>query len=167
VTVLSIEPRVDLGNILDFDSNKSSRNIKIGYYDAMRLIYGLKGKIYYIEENQEECYYLKQLIHISEDEKKKLCEYYNIEDKKEMLTRNFVERVLAAIALELKLGKEWSYCELYLSILEAAAKILRVQKYKIYTVEEFRKEVLNKINSGMGTFELPAFITVIINHSEN
>ena len=56
---------MSLGNIIDFDPVKSRRNMKIGYYDAKRTIYGLKGRIYYIEENREECYYLKQLLQIS------------------------------------------------------------------------------------------------------
>jgi NTE family protein len=163
VTVLSIEPRVDLGNILDFDCNKSKRNMKIGYYDAMRLIYGLKGKIYYIEENHEECYYLNQLIHISEDAKLKLCEYYKLDTKKDILTRSCAELAFAAIAVELKLGKEWTYCELYISVLEAAAKLLRIQKYKIYTIEDFREEVLYKANIKKNMIQLPVFITAILN----
>ena len=40
--------------------------MKIGYYDAQRMIYGLQGKIYYIEENEEECYYLRKLLQIPE-----------------------------------------------------------------------------------------------------
>lgn len=161
VTVLSVEPRVDLGNILDFDSNKSKRNIKIGYFDTMRLIYGLKGKIYYIEENQEECYYLNQLIYISEDNKTTLCGHFKIDVKKETLTRNYIELALSAVASELKLSKDWSYRELYISILEAAAKLLRVQKYKIYTIEEFKEEVQNKAKIKKDLL-LPVFINAIL-----
>lgn len=161
VTVLSVEPRVDLGNILDFDCNKSKRNMKIGYYDTMRLIYGLKGKIYYIEENLEECYYLNQLIHISEDNKTGLCGHFKIDVKKETLTRNYIELALGAVAGELKLGKDWSYKELYISILEAAAKLLRVQKYKIYTIEEFKEEVQKKAKIKRDLL-LPVFINAIL-----
>ena len=38
-----------------------------GYYDTMRMLYGLAGKIYYIDEQEEECYYLKQLTELSGD----------------------------------------------------------------------------------------------------
>ena len=64
----SIEPRVNLGNIIDFDYRKSRRNLTIGYYDAKRLILGLSGKIYYIEEKEEECYYLNQFLQLREKE---------------------------------------------------------------------------------------------------
>ena len=50
VSVTEIAPRVNLGSILQFDGARSRRNMKIGYYDAMRVIYGLEGKIYYIEQ---------------------------------------------------------------------------------------------------------------------
>lgn len=76
--ILTIEPRVDLGNIMDFNSKKSIRNMKIGYYDAKRMIYGLKGRIYYIEENQEECYYLNQLLQIPESVMEKFMEWYHV-----------------------------------------------------------------------------------------
>lgn len=163
VTVYSIEPRVDLGNILEFDCNKSKRNIEIGYYDTMRLIYGLKGKIYYIEETKEECYYLKQLIQLSDERKRALCEYYKVDTKPHMLTRNCFEIVFGAIASELKLEKEWTYNDFYISVLEAAAKIVKVQKYKIYTVDTFKEEVLRKANAKKDRGVLPVFIKAILN----
>ena len=53
-TILSVEPRVDLGSIMEFDADKSRRNMRVGYYDAMRMIYGLSGVIYYIDEDLSE-----------------------------------------------------------------------------------------------------------------
>lgn len=163
VTIFSVEPRVELGNVLDFDCKKSKRNMKIGYYDAMRLIYGLKGKIYYIEENHEECYYLNQLIYIPDEAKVMLCEHYKLDTKKEMLTRNCIEIAFSSIAVELKLGREWSYSELYISMLEVAAKIMRVQKYKVYTVEELKEAVLKKVTTKDNDMkELPVFVRAIL-----
>ena len=78
--ILTIEPRVDLGNIMDFNSKKSIRNMKIGYYDAKRMLYGLKGRIYYIEENHEECYYLNQLLQIPESVMEKFMEWYHVRE---------------------------------------------------------------------------------------
>ena len=76
VTVLEIAPRTSLGSILQFDKAKSRRNMRIGYYDAMRMLYGLEGKIYYIEEKEEECYYLKQLVQIAPEVLKFLLDSY-------------------------------------------------------------------------------------------
>lgn len=163
VTIMSVEPRVDLGNILDFNAKKSKRNIKIGYYDTMRLIYGLKGKIYYIEENHEECYYLNQLINIKEETIKALCDYYDVDSGDELYLRSYIEFVIPSVAAELKLSKEWNYSELYISVLEATAKLLRIQKYKIYSMDELTKEVLRKAKI-VNLEEFPMFTRLIINN---
>ena len=38
--ITTIEPRVDLGNVIDFHAEKSQRNMVIGYFDGLRGIYG-------------------------------------------------------------------------------------------------------------------------------
>ncbi len=144
--ILTIEPRVDLGNIIDFNHRKSIRNMKIGYYDAKRLIYGLKGRIYYIEENEEECYYLKQLLDLPEGTMERFMEWYHVRDERSMWLRRMSEIVLPGTALELKLSREWNYQELYLAALEATAKLCRIHKYRIYTVEELRDAVVKKMS---------------------
>lgn len=145
IQMYTIEPRVNLGNIMDFNHRKSVRNMKIGYYDAKRMLYGLKGKIYYIEENQEECYYLKQLVQIPEKYLEHLCQWYHVKGSFKSLYRNLVEIILPAAAQELKLGREWEYRDLYLTALEATAKLCRVPKYRIYTVEELVQKVQEKL----------------------
>lgn len=135
INVISIEPRVSLGNMFEFDSKKSKRNMKIGYYDGLRAIYGLKGKIYYIEEIHEECYYLNQFLSLKDKVKVQLSEIYKLETKEDLLNRNLLEVILPVVASELKLVKDWSYRELYIAMLEASAKFFKVQKYKLYTTD--------------------------------
>lgn len=158
--VLTIEPRVNLGNIIDFNHKKSIRNMKIGYYDAKRMIYGLKGRIYYIEENKEECYYLNQFLQIPEWAREELMEWYHIREERESWVRGMVEVVLPGTALELKLAREWDYRDLYLAALEATAKLCRISKYRIYTLEELREAVAAKLVNMMPEEkkELPVFI---------
>ncbi|MBO5278822.1 MAG: patatin-like phospholipase family protein [Lachnospiraceae bacterium] len=127
VTVTEIAPRVELGNILEFDSRKSRRNMKIGYYDAMRMLYGLEGRIYYIDSQMDEKECLLRFVSAGEP-----------------LYRSTMEELLPAMASELKLEKEWNYKELYLAALEASARQLRVQKYKIYTEQELLEEIKRK-----------------------
>ena len=127
VTVTEIAPRVELRNILEFDSRKSRRNMKIGYYDAMRMLYGLEGRIYYIDSQMDEKECLLRFVSAGEP-----------------LYRSTMEELLPAMASELKLEKEWNYKELYLAALEASARQLRVQKYKIYTEQELLEEIKRK-----------------------
>ena len=67
--VYQIMPRVRLGSIIEFEKKRSRQNMKIGYYDAKRMIFGLKGRIYYIEETQEECYYKTRIQKLTEWER--------------------------------------------------------------------------------------------------
>ena len=125
VQIGTIEPRIDLGSIMEFDRDRSQRNMVAGYYDAMRMIYGLSGIIYYIDQNQDQVYYLNSLVKLKEKEEE---------------LRRYVEAVLPKMARELRLG-EWDYEKLYLSILEATAKLARIPKYRIYTAEELLEEI--------------------------
>lgn len=145
VTVIEIAPRVNLGGILEFDCNKSRRNIKIGYYDGLRCLLALKGKIYYIDSSQSEDEYLNKLIQVNTSVKMALLEFYRLDTINEKTyTRKFIEQVCPRIATTLKLNKDWSYEDLYISLLELCAKSLKIQKYKVYTIEELRILIIDK-----------------------
>ena len=159
-TIYTIAPTVSLGSILDFNPKRSKIHLKRGYFDTMRVIYGLAGKIYYIDEQEKECYYLRQLTELSQDIYVYLADVYKLEVQESRAVRNLTEIILPVIAEEMKISKEWSYRELYLSILEATAKICRIQKYKIYTLQEMQDRVREKLPSLEGE-ELPAFVQII------
>ena len=159
VSVLEIAPRSSLGSILQFDGAKSRRNMRMGYYDALRMLYGLQGKIYYIEENEEECYYLKQLIGIQEDVLTFLLNAHKLESGVGL--RGYMEVILPLIAAELKLGSDWNYRSLYLSVLEASARLFRIGQYRVYTVEELKTAVKKKARDAV-LEELPAFVRIIL-----
>lgn len=159
-TIYTIAPTVSLGSILDFNPKRSKMHLKRGYFDTMRVLYGLAGKIYYIDEQEKECYYLSQLTELSQDIYAYLTDVYKLELQESKEVRNLTEVILPVIAEEMKLSKDWSYKELYLSILEATAKICRIQKYKIYTLQELQDKVREKLLTLEGE-ELPAFVQII------
>lgn len=159
-TIYTIAPTVSLGSILDFNPKRSKMHLKRGYFDTMRVLYGLAGKIYYIDEQEKECYYLRQLTELSQDIYVYLADVYKLEVQESRAVRNLTEIILPVIAEEMKLSKEWSYRELYLSILEATAKICRIQKYKIYTLQELQDKVREKLLTLEGE-EFPAFVQII------
>lgn len=157
--VLEIAPRVRLGNFVDFDSAKSVRNMKIGYFDAKRAIYGLKGTIYYIEENREEWYYFNHLVFIDKAVQEQILEAYHI--PKGSWLRCLTEEAAPTAAQELKLDRDWDYKELYLAILEATAKLYRIPKYRIYTVDGLVEEILEKYKKKTENEDYPAFTMFI------
>ncbi len=149
--VTEIAPRVELGNILEFDSKKSRRNMKIGYYDAMRVLYGLGGTIYYIDMKLGERECLMRFL------KAGMPPY-----------RDFLEEDLPMLADELGLSRGWDYQDLYLAVLEASAKLVRVQKYRIYTEDELLAEVKSKWErmDEERREELPEFVGYILQTQE-
>jgi NTE family protein len=56
-----IAPRQDLGGILEFDSRRCRSNMRLGYYDAQRFLYGLAGRRYYLDTPEEDEDYLNKL----------------------------------------------------------------------------------------------------------
>ena len=137
-------PRVKLGSVLEFSGKRSRQNLKIGYFDAKRMIYGLQGSIYYIEQTHEECYYVEIMKNMSEFEK---TEY----------------------RLKLRLPIHCSDRELFLGLLEAAAKLMRIQKYNIYTVDELMEKVRERywFFVDTGRIELPKFVHALIRMRED
>lgn len=133
-----IAPKAKLGSIIEFENQRSRRNFKLGYYDAKRMIYGLTGQIYYIEQTREAWYYEEILEDLSEIEK-------------------------AEIAFVLRLSRKYTSAEFYLAMLEASAKLLRIPKYKIYTVGELELEVYRKYEQRKDKMNLPRFVHVFMN----
>lgn len=131
-TMYEIAPRVKLGSIIEFEEKRSRQNLKIGYYDAKRMIYGLEGTIYYIEQTREAWYYEKILSGLNEVEK-------------------------AEIAFVLKMPLGFSDKELYLGMLEASAKLLQVPKYQIYKVQKLEEEVCRRYDRLEDKTDLPKF----------
>jgi NTE family protein len=137
VNIIEIAPRINLGGILEFNPDKIKRNIDVGYYDGMRCLRAFKGKIYYIDSKftEEDC--INQLVHMNEAAKMALLEYYKLDYTNTSLnTRRFIESACPNLANTLKLTKDWTYSDLYISLLELCAKSLRIPKYRIYTEGE-------------------------------
>ena len=164
VKILEIAPRVELGNILEFDPHKAQRNIRIGYFDAMRVLKNLKGKIYYIDSMASEAEYFQKLCNLNAAVQMAFLEYFkeSYEDGN-LYLRKMVEIVFPAIAEKLGLPKNWTYSQLYLSMLELSAKALKVQKYRVYTEEAFCSEIRqNYMKYGEPEKKVDLFIQLIV-----
>ena len=136
-----IGPRVKLGSIIEFDRERSRQNMKIGYYDAKRMLYGLEGIIYYIEQEHLDAWYERRMRDLTELEKR-------------------------ALAIVLKLPVSGTDKELYMGMLEAAAKFLRIPKYRIYKVDELRETVMERYERlrviAPETRALPGFMEIFM-----
>lgn len=171
VNVYTVAPRQSLGKVLEFEKAKSRRNMRLGYYDTMRLLYGLEGRHYYIdaEEKEPETYFARMM----EDTKptaELLKSAYLSESQLTMeWCRAMAEVIFPQIARELGMKELWTYRELYFRIMEQAARALRIPRFAIYTEEELRAEIRRKRlideKAEEGKKRLPPYLTALIQYS--
>ena len=125
VSVLTIRPTADLGKILMFSPEQSRRDLKLGYYDGLRALYGLAGRQYYIDRQwtEEEAYQrLRLLAGPARD------------------LRKVNEEILPRLARELEVKGD--YHEVLLAFVEQAAAALEVDPFAIRTERQLWDEVL-------------------------
>ncbi len=157
VSIYHVAPRQDLGGILEFDRKRARRNMLLGYFDSKRMLYGLAGRVYYINAPEGETYYFDKMmteIHV-------LLSYLKPEftrDEEDMPGyRKYTETIFPQLAKELRMKEGWDYKDLYLSLLEDLAKQYRISRFKIYTVDE----ILNLIHKKAGAAALRAYIPAL------
>ena len=118
--VTVIKPFVDLGSTLDFDAERSQQNMKVGYFDTQRAIYGLYGRRYYVQRTLSDRNALDWIL-----------------DRHERAgtlepVRALLEQTLPAEAKRLDV-REGDYYELMLAILEEEAYVRGVDPFVIRT----------------------------------
>ena len=145
VHVTHIAPRQDLGGILEFDRTRARKNMTLGYYDAKRVLYGLEGRWYYLYAPESDAYYFERLI--TEMDEVARCGLLPMPEQiPEELSgyRIYTEQVFPFLAQRMKLKKNWTYKELYLSFLEDTARSFRISRFHIYTPAELKQKINEK-----------------------
>ncbi len=149
VNVSHIAPRQSLGGLLQFDKKQARKNMRLGYYDALRLLYGLRGRWYYLDAPESEAYYFERLIGET-DILKGLIPWealagLNEPQEREGGYRIYTERIFPELAKLWKMKEDWDYKELYLSILENGARSRRIGRFRVYTPGELLAEIRKKL----------------------
>lgn len=145
VHVTHIAPRQDLGGILEFDRTRARKNMTLGYYDAKRVLYGLEGRWYYLYAPESDVYYFERFL--TEIEEFTRCGLLPMPEQiLEELSgyRIYTEQVFPFLAQRMKLKKNWTYKELYLSFLEDTARSFRISRFHIYTPAELKQKINEK-----------------------
>lgn len=119
-TVTEIAPNRDLGNMLNFDGEVCRKNYRLGYFDAMRLLYGLYGETYYIDRTLTE----KQAYDI-------LCNVVSQRLKDESPSLRAIHSELFKFSKES--GSKGDYYDVLVAFLEKSAEKLKINELSIYT----------------------------------
>ena len=124
-TLHVVEPSADLGGMLEFDGEQSKKNLRLGYFDTMRVLYGLGGKDYLIDclwnEEQARSFLSRSAMRVG------------LEDNWSL--RGVHERLLPALAKQYDTDKG-GYLDLAHALLEASAKYMGLEQWKIWSEEE-------------------------------
>ena len=141
VNIITIEPSSDLGSILFADKEVAHKNIKMGYYDALKIIKKLEGSKYYINDTSN-INTFNILLKLSDEQIRKIAEIgikeYDIKEAKKVL----FEDILPQIGKKLKLNKANSYNELLIGIVEYLLDEEElVELYNIYDLKTLILEI--------------------------
>lgn len=146
VNVITIAPRQNLGGILEFDKKKAKRNIKLGYFDAIRQLEGLYGKHYYIRADRPELYYFERMLSELELILPWLEERFDITCAKpgeeKPGCRYYTEQALPGLASFYQLDGDWNYKDLYLAVIESMARKQRINRFEVVSLETLAQKVL-------------------------
>ncbi len=156
--IMEIAPVESLGPILDFSTGRARRNLKLGYFDGMRAIKGLKGKKYYLKNNFGEKLFIEYLAGLSEEKIKRVAGIFGIQGAPGR--RLLFESIVPRIAEMLDISQTADYEELCVALLEKLAESSGVERFKVYDIEEFLKRIEKSYKVPReGLFsEMPGFV---------
>lgn len=85
--IIEIKPKKNLGSMLIFDQESNIRHMKMGYYDALKVVRNLDG-YYYCFYNKKETYYNRIVRKVDIDIINNLKKKFNVESNKEVVIKS-------------------------------------------------------------------------------
>ena len=137
-----VKPLKDLGGLLQFESSLSLRNLKLGYYDAKKMMYGLYGKTYYVDRTltEQDAYALITRFITA------YCRHLGLPF--DMRTVN--EKYIPALAARVKAVRDDDYYNVFVYMLETGAEEAGIDPFKIVTEQDLLKQVLKVYDPASG-----------------
>lgn len=132
VSVTTIAPTQKLGPVLNFDGELSREQMKLGYFDGKRALYGLAGQRYYIDKTMNEASAYARLSDLAES--------FGLWDEPPITLRERNETALPILAKKLKCDGD--YYDLYISCLESLAEQAGIDPFEIITDTELERKII-------------------------
>lgn len=130
-----IAPNEDLGKTLEFERETARRDLKLGYYDGLKALKGLRGYRYYIEGKNNEEYFMKKFLSLGEEKILQIGKILGIEDIP--YRRLLFEHIIPKVSKLLGTDKEEDYEDIVIRFLEFLGEKYEVEQFKIYSYDEF------------------------------
>ncbi len=134
-----ISPNEDLGKTLEFEKETARRDLKLGYYDGLKALKGLRGYKYYIEGKNDEEYFINKFLALGEEKILQIGNVLGIEGipYRRLLFEHIVPKVSSIVGTD----EESDYEDIVIRFLEFLGEKYEVEQFKVYSYDEF----LNRI----------------------
>lgn len=130
--VINIEAQENLGGPLSFNTERARYNLKLGYFDAYRVLKSLKGQHYYINLEHQEDYYVDYFNRLNPDQVVKIARTLGL--KRDIpYKRLLFERILPRLVEILKLPEDCSYSDIAVALVEKIALEVGLDRFHIYS----------------------------------
>lgn len=149
LNITYINPSDDLGMTLDFTTERARKNLQLGYFDALKTFNKLKGNKYYIQPKEDEDYFIQYFLNLEEEKVLLIGKILGIEYMP--YRRMLFEYIIPKLGELLSIGKDEGYEDIILAMYERVAEKRRIEKFKLYSFENFEDEVLSKFKPSRGT----------------
>lgn len=145
INIKTIIPSQYLGGSLNKDRESVSKNINLGYLDAMKAYDRYEGVKYYfnVDYKYDEDYCFRKFVNLDKETVEILLNLLGI--KKDPSLRTLMESIIPRVGELLNLPKEFSYKDLFYSIYEKKLEESSINRLKLY---DFNK-VVDVVNKNM------------------
>lgn len=160
LNITYIQPVESLGGVLDFNRNQIEHDMKLGYFDALKVFKKLKGYKYYCEPYSGNFYQL--MLDFLTNKSDKIAEIGNILGFTGMpIDRMLFEKIMPRVENLLDMKGNYDYQDIVIRLVEQVAeKYTDIERFNIYKADEFIDIVIKKFKSKPVEFtkNVPSFI---------
>ena len=128
-----ISPREDLGPTLDFNPDRVSYNIRLGYYDTLRTLRGLLGGSYYMEDDLGEDGALDFWSGLEMPRLEEACQLFHLTKP---ARRAVFEDLIPRLAGYLDLGEDYGYLDVLVGLVDYKLLGLGLERFKVYSLSQ-------------------------------
>lgn len=160
INIIYVQPVESLSGTLDFTRENAEKDMKLGYYDTMKVFKNLRGYKYYCESYNGS--FSKFLLEFLKDNDDKIVRMGKILGFEGIPTeRMFFEKIMPRLEGILEMKGNCDYQDIVIRLVEEiASKYEDIEKFKIYRAEDFIKNVIKKFKEKPIEHDknIPAFI---------
>ena len=140
--ILYIIPSGELCKVLEFDAEKSRKNIEMGYLDTLKAFGKLEGDEYYFKEFPDNNYFINILLKLDEISIEDILKTLRMDEPTNQ--RTLFEEAIPMIAKQFNLDRESNYTDIFIQMIEYVASHLNIERLKIYDYIEISDIILHK-----------------------